>query len=120
MDFTTMKKNLNTKIKLTGYSVSGALLGLTLSVTPVNAAGLDVNELKNWISGYITPLTQVLLWAVPLVAALAILIKGIGWFQKDSEGEQQKPFWSSVKGIIIVAVVLESVSLILTIFGITN
>ena len=80
--------------------------------------GLDTGDLESWISSYLDPLETVLLWAIPVVLAIYLLIKAITWVQKESEGEQQPPYWVQVKRGIIVGIIAESVDLLLKVFSI--
>ena len=82
--------------------------------------GLDTGDLESWISSYLDPLENVLLWAIPVVLAIYLLIKAITWVQKESEGEQQPPYWVQVKRGIIVGIIAESVDLLLKVFSISG
>ena len=89
-----------------------------LSATPVHAAGFNEGEAKSFIESFITPMTNVALWAVPLVAILACIFTGIVWMLKDEEEKESKHWKKPIKGIIFAAVIAESIAVILKIFGI--
>ena len=89
-----------------------------VGISDFTGPGLDTGDLESWISSYLDPLETVLLWAIPVVLAIYLLIKAITWVQKESEGEQQPPYWVQVKRGIIVGIIAESVDLLLKVFSI--
>ncbi len=110
------------RIKTIMTSSLSALIMAFMATTPVHAAGngMDTGAMQSWIRGYLDPLETVLLWAIPTILGIYLLIKAITFFSKESEGEQQKPYWASVKTGLIVGVVAESVTVLLKIFGING
>lgn len=84
------------------------------------ASGLNEGEFKAWVSAYLTPLQNILLWVIPIVLAIYLLVSAVKYFSKESEGEQQKPYWVQVKKGVIVGVIAESVTLLLKIFSISQ
>lgn len=104
-------------------TVITALAAFAASTTNVFAAGgtgLDTASLQNWIRNYLDPLETVLLWVIPTLTGIYILVKAIQYFQKASEGQQEQPFWVSVKAGVIVGIIAESVTVILKIFAINS
>ena len=79
---------------------------------------IDVNGFKTWIDGFLSPLLDICLWAVPTVTIIYISIMGFKWFGKKSEDEHVKPFWATVKDGVVVAVIVEAAAMILKIFGV--
>ena len=98
--------------------VSVMTMTLLMFVTPAHA-DLNTTELQNWLHGYLTPLYNTLTWAIPVILGIYLLIKAISWWQAEAEGAQEKPYWVTVKKGIIVGVVAESVTLLLSIFSIS-
>lgn len=79
---------------------------------------IDLNGFKTWIDGFLSPLVNICLWAVPTVTIIYISIMGFKWFGKKSEDDQVKPFWATVKDGVVVAVIVEAAAMILKIFGV--
>lgn len=104
---------INFKRKLVA-AVGAALL----LVQPVYAEGLDTAKLQNWLSSYLKPLFSVLTWAIPTILGIFLLVKAITWWQAEAEGQQDKPYWVTVKKGIIVGIIAESVTLLLSVFSI--
>ena len=72
---------------------------------------------KQTVKGFIDPITQFLIWAVPLVSLVVCLVGFINWFVKDEdEKERHKPF-RMIKRIIIVTIIAELINVIYQIFG---
>lgn len=74
-------------------------------------------EAKNWLKGWLEPITSLLLWVIPLVAVISILIVFIGWYGKDEREKRQQPFFKTIKTHLIVLAVAESFTTILKILG---
>lgn len=88
-------------------------LNLMLLYTP----GFNGEEAKNFVNSFVQPLTSFLLWAVPVSAIAVCLLSGIGWFTKDEEEKERKPFIKSLKPILYVTLICESITVIFKIFG---
>lgn len=110
-------------MKRTVETAVTAFLAMAASTTSVFAAGgtgLDTGSLQSWINNYLEPLEKVLLWVIPTLTGIYILVKAIQYFQKASEGQQEQPFWVSVKAGVIVGIIAESVTVILKVFAINS
>lgn len=79
----------------------------------------DNAQAQQTAAGFLTPLTNFLLWAIPSTAVVASAIIGVKYFLKDEEEREQKPIWKSLQKILIAAVVVMAFPLILRIFGIS-
>lgn len=78
----------------------------------------DSGAAKNAANGFLTPLIETGLWAVPIVATAAIAVSGIIWMTKDEDEKEQKPFTKTAKKIVIVALIIEAIEAILKIVGV--
>lgn len=79
---------------------------------------MDEGALKSLISSYLTPLTTAALWVIPSACVLYCLVQGVRWYMSDPQEQQQQPIAKKLKTAIVLAIVLESLSAILRIFGI--
>ena len=104
----------------TVMTVIAALAVSTTNVFADGGTGLDTASLQSWITSYLNPLETVLLWVIPTLTGIYILVKAIQYFQKASEGQQEQPFWVTVKAGVIVGIIAESVTVILKIFAINS
>lgn len=94
------------------------IAALLLVATPVYADGLNTAALQGWLKSYLDPLFNVLTWSIPIILGIFLLVKAITWWQAEAEGQQDKPYWVTVKRGVIVGIIAESVTLILSIFSI--
>lgn len=98
--------------------IASGIAATMLNTTPVFAEGLDTSSLRTWISSYLNPLSNVLLWTIPIITGIFMLIKAIQYLTQTSEGKEVQPYWVSVKTGLIVAIIAEAFSTILKIFSI--
>ncbi|MEG3039475.1 MAG: hypothetical protein RR788_04155 [Erysipelotrichaceae bacterium] len=87
------------------------------SVTHAANPGFNEQEAKNLFTSYVTPMINIGLWAVPLSTVLAVLVLAIKYMMKDEDEREQKPFTKHIKAILVVAIIAESIQIILRIFG---
>lgn len=80
--------------------------------------GFNNEEAQEVAKKFLDPLTTFALWAIPAVALVVLVISGISWLSKDEDERENKPYIKTAKKIIFVAIVVESMPIILKIFGI--
>lgn len=83
-------------------------------------ADFDENAAKTFINGYLNPITNVLLVLVPAVTTAMCIYKYIKWAAMDEDEQQQKPIFKTIKNYIFWAVIIESLTVIFKIFGISE
>lgn len=108
-------KSIKTRIILTATAFI-----TFMNITPVRADGLNIQPLKDWITNYMVPLKDVLLWGVPTVTGVVCLIIGIRYLDKKADGDEQKPYIIQIKPVLIAAAVLMGVDIFLQAFSIVN
>lgn len=97
------------------------VMGVSLLPVGIFAAGepqFNSGEAQNAASNILTPMIDFGLWIIPSVATVSIIVAGVIWLCKDEDEKENKPFTKTLKRILIVAVAIESVQVILRIFGI--
>lgn len=83
-------------------------------------AGFNEGAAKELILSYTNPIQNVLIWAIPSIAGIAALIAGGKYMLIDEEERDRHKFFKQLKRILIVAVVCESLTVIMKIVGITT
>lgn len=96
------------------------LLTVLKMKAPLFLAGFNEGVAKNFIKQWTDPLTNFLLWAVPIVGIIASVSSGIIYLLKDEEDRDRKKFSKDLKKILVVCVILESITVIFKIVGITT
>lgn len=79
--------------------------------------GFDGDEAYALVNSFLSPITSFLLILVPIVAAAVALWSYISWAMKDEDEREQRPYFKSLKKILIGAIIAESVTVIFKIFG---
>ncbi len=110
-------KNLKNKLTI-GVLTTDAIL---LNALQVHGAGegLDASGLKSWVNAYLNPFTTFMFWLIPIAYVIWVLYKGAKWYMNEANGEQQKPFLSTLGGGTMVAVIALSINTLAKIFSIS-
>lgn len=91
---------------------------LLFLISPVAAEGFDEQAAKDLVSKYTTPITNFLLWVVPVATVIVCIANYVTWAMKDERERENSPWSKQIKSVIIGAIVVMSISAILKIFGI--
>lgn len=87
---------------------------------PVVLAGFNEGAAKSFVKSYTDPLTNFLLWAVPITGIIAAVVSGIIYLLKDEEERDRKKLSKDLKRILFTCIILESITVIFKIVGITT
>lgn len=87
---------------------------------PLALAGINETELEKWIKGYTDPITNVLIWLIPIGGILASLVTIVVWFTKDEELKQRDNPIRIIKKIVFWCLVGEGIIVIFKALGITS
>ena len=99
--------------------ITSILLSSSVIVTQAkDTPTFDAGQAKTAANGFLTPLSDTALWAIPLIALVVIAVSGISWLSKDEDEKEQKPFTKTVKRIVFVSILVECAPVLLKIFGI--
>lgn len=82
--------------------------------------GFNSTEAINLVKTYTDPLTTFLLWAVPIVGIIAAVASSVGYLLKDEEERDRHRYTSTLKKILIAAIIGECMVTIFKIFGIST
>lgn len=110
-------KNLKNRLTVGLLSVDAVLLN-SLQVHGAGD-GLDSSGLTNWVKAYLNPFTTFMFWLIPIAYVLWVLLKGGRWYIAEANGEQQKPFLSTIASGTMVAVIALSINTLAKIFSIS-
>lgn len=91
-----------------------------LMIVPAVLAGINESELENWIKGYTDPITNVLIWLIPIGGVIASLVTIVIWFTKDEELKQRDNPVRIVKKIVFWCLIGEGIIAIFKALGITS
>ncbi|MGN1182943.1 MAG: hypothetical protein ACI4SR_08065 [Faecalibacillus sp.] len=91
-----------------------------IMMVPVVMASINEAELENWIKGYTDPITNVLIWLIPIGGVLASLVTIVVWFAKDEELKQRDNPIRIVKKIVFWCLIGEGIIAIFKALGITS
>ena len=91
-----------------------------IMMAPVVMASINEAELENWIKGYTDPITNVLIWLIPIGGVLASLVTIVVWFAKDAELKQRDNPIRIVKKIVFWCLIGEGIIAIFKALGITS
>ena len=78
---------------------------------------MDLDQFKNWVTGYTEPITQALLWVIPIIGIIAALVSVIKWLALSDEEKEQKSWSKPLITILKVVLVGEAITIIFKIFG---
>lgn len=87
---------------------------------PYILAGFNESAAKSFVKSYTDPLTNFLLWAVPTVGLIAAVVSGLIYLLKDEEERDRKKLSKDLKKILMTCIILESITVIFKIVGITT
>lgn len=107
-----MNKFMNKITILTG------LLAFAMRNTIVANAALDESGLMNWAKGFLDPLQRISLVLVPAFSAIYVAWEFFRYLKAKGEGENPKPFWTTISNVVIGAVLVEAFLIILGFFGV--
>lgn len=107
-----MKKFMN-KVNILAGSAAFALMNTVNAYAELNEDGL-----RSWIRGFVDPLQRIALVLVPIVSAVYVAVEYFRYLRAKSEGENPKPFWTTISNVVIGAVLVESFLIILGFFGV--
>ena len=96
------------------------IIYLVKSNIPVILAGFNNAEAQNFLKSYTDPLFSFLLWAAPVIAAISAIALGIAYFCKEEDERDRHKFIKTLKKILAVTIVIESITVIFKIVGITT
>lgn len=82
--------------------------------------GFNTEEAKRLFNSIANPLTSFLLWATPFICIAACIWKYVAWAGKDEDEQEQRPIWKTIKKYIFWAIIIESLSAIMKIFGLST
>jgi hypothetical protein len=82
------------------------------------ATGFNTSAAKELVTKYTDPFTTFMLWVVPIAGIIAALIQGVKYILQDEDDRNRNKFSKTMKTILTVCVVLESLSAIFKIIGI--
>lgn len=91
-----------------------------IMMAPVVMASINEAELENWIKGYTDPITNVLIWLIPIGGVLASLVTIVVRFAKDEELKQRDNPIRIVKKIVFWCLIGEGIIAIFKALGITS
>lgn len=95
-----------------------ASLAILLNTSIIKADGFDSDAAYELVMSYLSPMSTFLLMLVPTIAVVVIAITWVTWMMKDEDEREHSPFTKKVKKVVISCIVVESITLILKIFGI--
>lgn len=96
------------------------LLKNRLMLVPAILTGINESELENWIKGYTDPITNILIWLIPIGGVIASLVTIVIWFTKDEELKQRDNPIRIVKKIVFWCLIGEGIIAIFKALGITS
>lgn len=71
-------------------------------MAPVVLSGINEGELEKWIKSYTDPITNLLIWLIPIGGVIASLVTIVVWFTKDEEMKQRDNPYRIVKKIVFL------------------
>ena len=91
------------------------------NMIPFILVGIDTERAKEIIRQFTSPAYAILLWAVPICGAIACGVVGVHYLMMDTEERDQRKggFIKQCKTIALIVLVVESLVVIASIFGIT-
>lgn len=89
-------------------------------MAPVVLSGINEGELEKWIKSYTDPITNLLIWLIPIGGVIACLVTIVVWFTKDEEMKQRDNPYRIVKKIVFWCLVGEGMLAIFKAIGITS
>lgn len=112
-----IKEEYTTKNNNLIYSlVIATCITFGLSITTTQAA-VDTGAAKALIQSYTTPITNLALWLIPVIALISLLVSFAKWYMLDDREKDQNPFSKTLKKHLIALAIAESLSTILKILG---
>lgn len=87
-----------------------------VTAAPVLAA-IDEGAFKEYVNSYIQPITNALLWLLPLIGMMAAGFAVIRWLLKDEIEREQHPVHKPLIKILWAVGIGESISVIFKILG---
>lgn len=102
----------------------GRIIGLSVvmifaTLNPVFAApGVNEEELKTLVGDYVNPISNVLIWLVPIVAVIGAAIVGLRFFFKNEQEQEEYDLMGKFVKYGIVASILQSITIVFKIFGV--
>ena len=82
------------------------------------ATGFNTSAAKELVKNYTDPFMTFMLWFVPSAGIIAVLVQGVKYILQDEDDRNRNKFSKTMKTILTVCVVLESLSAIFKIIGI--
>ena len=114
----TLKKKLSSVFKY--VTLSSVLLFAGVSkVFAEDGPGVNEEELKNLVNGYVDPIKNVLIWVVPVCAAIGAAILGVKHFFKTEQEQEDFDLISKLIKLGIVAILIQSIVIVFKIFGVS-
>lgn len=80
---------------------------------------MNEQAFKDWVTTYTTPITNALLWILPILAVISALIGFVSWLGKSENEREQQPWFKPLKNLMIGLLVAESIIIIFKIFGLS-
>lgn len=114
-----MKQKLkNIKLKtIKVIALSSVMIVATMN--PIFAApGVNEEELKTLVGDYVNPISNVLIWLVPIVAVIGAAILGLRFFFKNEQEQEEYDLMGKFVKYGIVASILQSIAVVFKIFGV--
>lgn len=96
------------------------IIYLVQSKFPIILSGFNLGEAQNFVKGYTDPFFTFLLWAAPIVGSIVAAISGIMYLLKDEDERDRHKFHKTLKKILTVTIIVESITVIFKIVGITT
>lgn len=89
-------------------------------ISPFFLVGIDENKAKETIGLFTGPFYNILIWAVPIIGAIAAGVVGIHYLMMDPQEREHNSngFVKQLKTILIITIIIEAIVIIFSIFGI--
>ena len=78
--------------------------------------GFNEQGATNLLESFLTPISNTLLWAIPVAAGAACMLVYLQWLGKDEMEREHSPYGRSIKKIVIGAVIAYGINGILNLF----
>ncbi len=86
----------------------------------VTLAGFNNSAAQSFVKQYTDPFFTFLLWAAPVVGMISAVASGIGYLIKEEDERDRHKFTKTLKKILAVVIIVESISVIFKIVGIAT
>lgn len=106
------------KVKNSIILVISFILFNPMVIAAAKTPAFDDGAAKSAAQGFLTPLMDFALWAVPILTGVVWAIAGLVWLTKDEDEKEQKPFMKTSKRIVTVGVIVMCIPVLLKMFGI--